>query len=496
MTRRFQHNDGVAVRRNGRKMPVRKASGRRAPLSRSSSPQPTPQVMWRVFFVFLGVVLVDAFVPPVALLICLALAAYALRGTRQTLEAFTVLTLLLLLGNSYISLGRWLVLFACFGRIAWDTIMEDAPFPPILVPVSLFSLTIFVFAFLVSYIPAVSVLKIVTFYMGLATIMTAFYRTPHLRNYWFSWFFTLAMFIILASVPLFGFPYGYRKTGTGFQGILSHPQTYGIVAAIITALFTGLILFNNKRSNLLVFAALLGWVGIFTSQARTSLLATVVGLLLSICIGSLLNDKWRSAVGNAFSGSKILVVVVTALSVAILMGPAIQDGVKKFLLKDDGDASVVASLQDSRGGLIELSMQNFYGQPITGIGFGVPSDPSRLHIKTGPFGLPTGASVEKGFMPSAVLEETGLAGAFLILYIIFSLFRPVLRHGGMTILWVMLVCLIVNGGEMVFFAIGGGTGAYLWLMLGFCHFFVDPSLVTPPEPRKPKRRSWSQPVKT
>ena len=55
------------------------------------------------------------------------------------------------------------------------------------------------------------------------------------------------MFILLASLPLYGFEYGYRKTGTGFQGVLSHPQSYGIITAIIAAFITGLLLFKEKK---------------------------------------------------------------------------------------------------------------------------------------------------------------------------------------------------------------------------------------------------------
>lgn len=466
----------------GRKRRFMPARNRRA--GQASKPikmqKDTPEMLWRPALVFLGVVLADAFVPPVGLLICLALSAYALKGPREVLHAFSILALLLLLGNAYSSIGRWLVMFACFGRLMWDSIMQGASTPRIITPLLLFSFTIFVFAFLVSYIPAVSVLKIVTFFMGVSIIMVAFHRTPHLRQYWFSWIFTLCVFILLASLPLFGFEYGYRKTGTGFQGILSHPQTFGIVGAIIAAFITGLLLYNGKKSKLIILATVIAWVGIFASEARTALLAVVLGFAISLIIGSMAGAQWRQMIGRSFSAGKVLFFAIALCGFGLVLGSTIQDGVLKFLMKDDSDESVTAALQDSRGAVIELSMENFYANPVTGIGFGVPSEPSKLKVKSGPMGIPTGASVEKGFMPSAVLEETGLAGAFLVMFIIIVLFKPVLTHGGMMALWLMSVCFSVNLGEMIFFAIGGGAGTFLWLMLGFTHFYMDPEFGSGP----------------
>lgn len=448
-----------------------------------------PRVLPTACIALLGVVLVAAFAAPLGLLICAGLALYAWRGARETIEAFTVLALLLLLGNDgAASIGRWLVLFSCCGRLAWDSVMQGAPTPRILRPLALFAATIMLFAWLVSYIPAVSILKVVTFTMGVGAIMTGLYRTPHLREYWFSWFFTFGIFVLFASLPLYATAYGYRFNGSGFQGILSHPQSYGVVAAPITAFLTGLVLFYDNRSPVVVLGALLGWVGIFASQARTSFLAAAGALAISVMIGYFLGPAWRATILRAFSAGRVALIVVVFSALAVAQWSSIQEGVRTFLLKDDSDESVVESLQSSRIGLIERSLDNFMEEPLTGIGFGVPSDPGLLRVKTGPLGIPLGASVEKGFMPSAVLEETGLVGAILVAYLILVLLLPVLRQGGMMVLWVLIACLMINGGEMVFFSIGAGDGVYLWLLMGFCHYFVNPSLLQARVVRVPYRR--------
>ena len=497
MTRRTQHTEQLPVRSGAVKKRRRYVSRRhqqQAATKTEGLKKEAPQMLWRTSLVMLGIVLADAFVPQTGLLICLALAAYAWKGAKQTLEAFTLLALLLLLGNTYSSLGRWLVIFSCFGRLSWDVIMANAPLPRVVRPLLLFSVTIFFLSLLVSPIAFVSILKVATLFMGVTSIMAAFYRTPHLRAYWFSWFFTFSMFILLASLPLYGFEYGYRKTGTGFQGILSHPQSYGIITAVIAAFISGLLLFKENKSKLVMLGTMLAWVGIFSSGARTALLATIIALVLSVVLGSMIGPRWREAIGRSVSMGKVIFAVFALTGVIIVLGATVQDGVKSFMLKDDSDDSVVAALQDSRGALIELSMQNFYNQPLTGIGFGVPSDPADLRIQTGPMGIPMGASTEKGFMPSAVLEETGIIGALLVLYLIIVLFSPIVSRGGMMAMWIVMVCLTVNLGEMIFFAIGG-AGTFLWLMMGFAHFFIDPTLAQHPVTRRNKRKQWRRGVK-
>jgi hypothetical protein len=116
------------------------------------------------------------------------------------------------------------------------------------------------------------------------------------------------------------------------------------------------------------------------------------------------------------------------------------------------------------------SMRNFRDHPLTGIGFGAPSDPVRFarQLERGPYGIPLSASVEKGFMPTAVLEETGIVGAILILLLLLFMFAPTVLHPDPTLFWVMATSLFLNFGEMVFFSVGG-MGFFLWFVMAFCH---------------------------
>lgn len=430
----------------------------------------------RLFLFLSATVLSTAVVGPIGYAICAGLAVYALKGAKESVEALSVLGFLIILNKDLssfdISLVRWPILFAAALRLGWESALQDTVNPPISKSLFLLAVVVLVLSLLVSSIPAVSVLKIVSFTMGVGSILVGLYRTAHLREYWLSWFITMALFIIFASLPMYAtsLGYGVRGSGTGFRGILNHPQTYGPVLSPLAALLTGLALFEGKRTWPILAGAALAWSGIYMSESRTALLSLVLGCLVAGMV-AFMKSSWRIVLWQVLTRPVAFIVLFCVLVVGGLYWNGVAGHLTEFLLKDEGEASVTASLEDSRGGLIKRSLANFRAEPITGIGFGVPSEYALLRVQTGALGMPTSASTEKGFMPSAVLEEVGIVGAIFTLWFILCLVMPVISRGSITILWTLSSCLAVNFGEMVFFSVGG-TGLFLWLLMGFCYMYA------------------------
>jgi len=425
---------------------------------------------WAYFWVALTAF---AWVTPYSfgLFICGGVALHGLRGTREAAEALGILAFLIILGKTSFSLGRWVVLFAVFGRMIWNSVSSGKSVPRFLYALLFFFAAVLMLSVLASRFPLVSGLKVTAFTLGVGVTMTTLYRTRHLSDYWLSWLFTLGLFILLAGVPMYGLGAGYGAVGAGYQGILVDPQTYGPVAAAITALLTGLYFFRGRTPWLVLLCVGLGWVGVYLSLARTALLALLLAGGIAAALGFAFKpETWASDFARALGRPAVMVGLLAVLALGALQWTAVQSSVESFLAKDDGSASVVAALERSRGALMSRSMANFWEQPLTGIGFGAPSNPIGFaqRIEQGPYGIPLGASVEKGFMPTAVLEETGVVGAFLTVVLLVLLFAPVIRHPDPTLFWVMATCLLVNLGEMVFFS-AGGMGFFLWFMMAFCH---------------------------
>jgi hypothetical protein len=431
----------------------------------------------------------------VGLFVCIGIAVHAVQGTKQAIESLFILAFLIVTAKMSVSLGRWIILFAASGRVFWDYLSEGGGTPPILYPLLAYIGVVAGTSVVVSIFPLVSFLKLTTFAVGTTTVIIGLYQTGHNIEHWLSWLYTMGGFILVASIPFYFHPLGFGRNGVGFQGITNHPQTFGPILAPLTALFTGLYLFYPDLENRWVGPlALLGWGGMYLSLSRTSMFAAVLGLGLAVGVGLVFRGgAWRGKISRAFGRPEVILMTFLILGLSAVQWTSIQQEITELVFKDREATSVTETFQASRGALINQSMSNFWRAPLTGIGFGVPSDPTRFaySLERGPMGIPISATVEKGFMPTAVLEETGVLGAALILVLLAFLVVPVVRYGNIIAFWVLSTALLLNFGEMVFFTMGG-NGLYLWTVMGFCYCWsVARSTQTPQSPTQRRAASRS-----
>jgi hypothetical protein len=421
-------------------------------------------------------------IPAAGMAVLAVTALHALRGTRQTVEALFVLAFAIMVNKTLVpvdvSLMRWAVL-ACAGtRVIWDTVVTDQPIPTAFWWLTALVTVMMVFAMVTSWLPTISLFKSISFFMGTGTAVLALHRTRHLSKYWQSCLLTFSVFVVLGSLPLYTVPsYGFARNGVGFQGLLAHPQTYGPISAILTAYVTGLVIFRQQRSWVLILTILAGWVGVYFSLSRTGLLAILLGGGITIPLG-LKKREWYDRLPQLVQGPGLVLVILAVSTFFALYGPDLVEKGTEFLMKDNrpAETTVVGVFEAARGGTTERSMENFRNAPLTGIGLGVPSDLSQTRIEYGPFGVPIGASVEKGFTPTAVLEEIGLVGAGLLLLFVAVLLKPVFgSHGNVPLAWMVMVAVLINMGEAIIFAVGG-NGLFFWLVVSIgyaCTSYVD-----------------------
>jgi hypothetical protein len=124
-------------------------------------------------------------------------------------------------------------------------------------------------------------------------------------------------------------------------------------------------------------------------------------------------------------------------------------------------------------------IENIRKHPMTGIGFGIASDPDQMEVGRDPiFNLPVGAPIEKGIMPVAVVEEVGIPGALIVAGWFVLLLRRAAR-GGIAALAVASTVLFLNLGEANIFS-PGGMGLLEIILLA--HAMSEPS-------RLPNKRS-------
>ena len=266
--------------------------------------------------------------------------------------------------------------------------------------------------------------------------------------------------IAVVSIPLTVLAVGYYLNDRGFQGILHHPQAFGIVMALLGAWAIPSWLADRRpRSSLAVSALAVAMVVL--SGARTGGVALAIGVSVMVIVSS--RGRLFALVRNVVT----VRVVLLALSVGSVL--ALTGGVLQYIEKQPEvtmDRSTATELfVRSRGVLILPMIRNIQADPIVGIGFGVPSSLENVARTDGLLGIPISAAVEKGVMPLAVLEEVGIFGLCLVGIWLWIGFTRSVRNGPSAVA-VFVTILAVNLGESLLFS-PGGTGLLFMVAMGW-----------------------------
>ncbi len=414
--------------------------------------------------------------PATADLSYLILANYALLGRQQTIQAlalswlFTMFNPVLAPDASFASIGRYLVIFGAaisvlVRSVGWG---KDVAVKKLNLLTLCLGLLMLLHSLIFSAVVDVSILKVVSWVTVVVTLLSAWQGLPSAQRA--SLFHQLQwglIWLMLLSLPLLVLPtIGYARNGTGFQGLLNHPQAFGPMVALIGALIGGRVLAERNPS--WRDLALLGLclVLVVLSEARTAGLSMVMGLLGTVLLSPTFAGVSRQRMMPSLSSKRLKIVALLAVAGVIATGPLLTSTLSAYLFKRSDATSFVAAADASRGVLVVKMLSNIDKNPWTGIGFGIASEPAYMVVERDPIlGLPVSALVEKGVMPLAVIEELGFIAGFAV----FGWFLMMLRRGarsGASQFAVVVTLLLVNLGESMFFSVGGMGMLLLILLAG------------------------------
>lgn len=330
---------------------------------------------------------------------------------------------------------------------------------------------IIVHSVVVSPFPDVSILKALSWTTVMATITVAWLGLSEKEREELSrQVFGVLILILVVSLPLLVLPIGYLRNGTGFQGVLNHPQMFGSVMALLGG-WAAAQMFGKGRPGWWTIALTAVCVAlILMSEARTAGLAFVLGISFSLIFSPFFAGISLARMAPGLRSSRVWSIVGVALVAGIVMAPTISQKIHHYITKS-GRAEVgglMEAYQDSRGGGIELMLNNFLEHPFAGNGFGIASVPGMMKIRRDPvLGLPMSASVEKGVTPVAVLEELGIPGALFVATWIIILLKGSARSG-LAPFAVCMTVLFLNFGEATLFS-PGGAGLLSLILLGWAY---------------------------
>ena len=374
--------------------------------------------------------------------------------------------------------GRLILLFVVFGRILYDAWRTGYPLlrRPHTTSMFIFSAVCVVLAAINQYFFVISVLKVVSFTVGAASCLLAadmLRRSPSDMTCWFYSIIFLTVAIGVATIPL-GISenmFPLKNTGVSFfNGPFWHSQTLGPIAGMMLIYVACVYLFTPYRCRWLSLPlAVVLLYFLYRSGSRTALVAMLLGAGVLLVAGFLMHSRRgqklrmnlsRSSLVGLMVGSIVLAVFADFFTGGSLSSKALSFAVKYEQSAAYGQSGVTSEeVMYTRQGQIDSMIHIFKQSPITGISFGTSLDPEFVANATY-----LTAPTEKGFLPLAVLEETGIIGAFFFVVFLFCMVRYLIVERSLPALGVFAAFLGANMGEMMFFSFGG-QGGFMWLIV-------------------------------
>jgi len=405
----------------------------------------------------------------------LLIAGYALKGRAQALQALVLSWLFSMLSSaiapqaSMASSGRYAALTAA----AISMVIHKPAVSSLRTGTPLVQATLLLGAFFVGHalffssVADVSVLKGVSWTLAMTTAIAGWSGvSEHWRELLRQQLFGGLVVVLVISLPLLVMRDGYLVNGTGFQGIFLHPQSFGLTMALLGAwATTRMVALRRPPWSLVLLSSLcLGLVAL--SEARTAALALVLGVAAAVVATPALSGRPLLSLMPGLRRARVQIVMGLSLVGLIIAWFFVADRAQAFIAKGSGTEGLVEAYQISRGGLMEGMRENIREHPWQGIGFGVASLPELMIVERDPIlDLPTGAAIEKGVMPMAVLEEVGLLGLLFVTTWLWIMLKHCAR-AGVGPMGVLIVVLVLNMGEFSLFS-PGGVGLIEMILLGW-----------------------------
>lgn len=331
----------------------------------------------------------------------------------------------------------------------------------------------------------IALLKLFNFWISMTAIwlgMTVLRARRIDLSEWFVALITAACaFGVLAIITgaANNFQRGDLHVDSAFVGAFSHPNCHALYASLFITFLSSVGLYSHYRYRWLVVPLIGLWLLFMAwSASRTSFVAVIPALLVLAAYASPVRSRsgrrLRSTLSRGVLLGGVVMGVLGLVVVDLTSGGMISQRVIAFVNKSEKlDTLEAAAILRSRQGLIDHGWTNFLENPVFGIGFQVATTEAFVRTAT----LFT-APAEKGFLPTAVLEEGGVFGASFFVIFLGTLVTSLIRERNVPGLAVFAAMLAANLTEVSLFA-PGGMGLFGWTMVGAAIMLGDHCWVTP-----------------
>lgn len=390
-------------------------------------------------------------------------------GPQRTIQAITLLVLIRFMNPAIAVLTPNLSIFS-LGMLLLSSILyipwgiKHAANQ--LFPVIIFSVCALLLSGITSSSVWISYLKIISFLLSALTVISALNKlnVKQIRNV-IAWMFSIMFVVVFLSLcTLVNRNIAYHLNGVAFQGIFSHPQAMGVFLAPLASFFVGRFMFCKKdflSVDMLIIPILIYMI--IVTQARTAAVSVFLSFMTTLFIVNMPVIRQKIKVKGSFFIKLILAIFVVAIVIGIY--PSLLDVAHDFIFKRESSGIDEAMSSRSRG--LSLQWENFLASPIIGNGFGVYAGPVPANNVQYLMGIPISAAVEKGFMPTALLEEVGILGTIPFLFMMYSIIKLVLKNTAPSWICMFFASIFINIGEYVFFSTAA-MGMFYWIIMILC----------------------------
>ncbi len=421
--------------------------------------------------------------PPTSALSYLVIAGYAFAGRRQAIISLFLLWLFNMISHDfcgpplYAAVLRHVVVLAAAMSVVIQGVSRNAVTKRagiLWATVAMLGLML-LHSVSISQMPEISVLKVFMFATAILASLGGWggmdedeRRTTAQMIVGGLILLSLASLVILVAFPGRAF---YGTNTSLFKGALYHSQVFGPTMGFLAAALTLQCLTIRPISLWRAVVLLISAYLMVRSSARVGVVAYLGGVLAGFgyAIASSLVVRYRHH--PRIVVTRLVVATLLMMVLIIFAGDRISKGVREFIAKaaidEDGDISLLEAGMKSRGAKLEELVANIRRSPLTGIGFGVSSsaEDRKNIVRDGILGLPIMATVEKGILPLAIVEELGIPMATIV-FLWIAMLILLSTRGGMLTVAVISACLMSNIAEAALFS-PGGTGLLQLVLVGW-----------------------------
>lgn len=388
--------------------------------------------------------------------------------------------------------SRLILLFVCAVRFLIDlsvlrrSLFEDAAYWAL----CLFTAVAAVCSIISGYYLEIALLKLVSFFVGMTAVFAGVKVLRARRVDLSSWLLSIAAVFVINGFLAIGLGAGYGRDRLGnfqqfFQGPFYHANCCGPFCALLVVLLMAIWLFGPYRGRAIcIWLALPVFYFIWLSKSRTGFASAVLGMAFVFLSSFLANRRRLVTLHRNTSRVKLIAGGCVLGLFVFIFDVTSQGSISKALLMfvnkyDHQKESIeMKTMMNTRQGLIDRGLQEFYRRPLTGLGFEVSLDD--FFIKNATL---FSAPIEKGFLPTALLEEVGILGTTAFVIFIGCLITSLKRQQNAPGLAMLLTFLVTNLGEVTVFSFGG-PGGLGWTLVGAGMLIGDQCLVIR-QPRPP-----------